>query len=57
VVPVEEAINESGGKVVDWAWINNTVLAHVPAGGVEQLCELDKVATLDVPRTFEAEVG
>jgi hypothetical protein len=57
VVPVEEAINESGGKVVARAWINNTVLARVPARGVEQLSELDKVAALDVPRTIEAEVG
>lgn len=57
VVPVEEAIQEAGGEVVDQAWINQTVLARVPVRGVEQLSELDKVMALDVPRTIEAEVG
>jgi len=57
VVPVEQTIHEVGGEVVDRAWINQTVLARVPARGVEQLSELEKVAALDVPRTLEAEVG
>ena len=57
VAPVEEAIHESGGEVVDRAWINQTVLARVPAQAVEQLSELEKVAALDVPRTLEAEIG
>jgi len=57
VAPIEEAINESGGEVVSQAWINQTVLARVPARGVEQLSELDNVAVLDVPHTLEAEVG
>src|SRR5215204_3560718 len=56
VVPVEETIHEVGGEVVDRAWVNQTVLARVPARGVEQLSELEKVAALDVPRTLEAEV-
>ncbi len=57
VVPVEETIREVGGEVVDRAWINQTVLARVPARGVEELSEIDKVAALDVPRTLEPEVG
>lgn len=57
VVPVEESIHEVGGEVVDRAWINQTVLARVPARGVERLSDLEKVAALDVPRTLEAEIG
>jgi hypothetical protein len=57
VAPVEEAIHEAGGEVVDRAWINQTVRARVPAQGVEQLSELDKVAALDVPRRLEADFG
>jgi len=57
VVPVEEAIHEVGGEVVDRAWINQTVLARVPAQGVEHLSELEKVATLDIPRALEPDVG
>lgn len=57
VVPVEEAIHEAGGEVVGRAWINQTVRARVPAQGVEQLSELEKVAALDVPRRLEADFG
>jgi hypothetical protein len=57
VVPVEEAVREVGGEVLDRAWINQTVRARVPAEGVEQLSELDKVETLDVPRRLEADFG
>ena len=57
VVPVEEAINEAGGEVVGRAWINQTVKARVPAQGIEQLSELEKVAALDVPRRVEADFG
>ena len=57
VVPVEEAIHEAGGEVLDRAWINQTVRARVPAQGVEQLSELEKVAALDVPRRLEADFG
>jgi hypothetical protein len=57
VVPVEKAIHEAGGEVVGRTWINQTVLARVPARGVEQLSKLDQVAVLDVPRTLEAEGG
>jgi hypothetical protein len=57
VVPVEEAIHEAGGEVLGRAWINQTVRARVPAQGVEQLSELEKVAALDVPRRLEADFG
>jgi hypothetical protein len=57
VVPVEEAIHEAGGEVVGRAWINQTVRARVPAQGVEQLSEHEKVAALDVPRRLEADFG
>jgi hypothetical protein len=57
VAPVEETVREVGGEVVDRAWINQTVLARVPARGVEQLSELNKVAVLDVPHTLEPDVG
>jgi hypothetical protein len=57
VVPVEEAVHEVGGEVLDRAWINQTVRARVPAEGVEQLSELDQVETLDIPRRLEADFG
>lgn len=56
-VPVEETIQRAGGEVVERAWINQTVLARVPARGVDELSELDGVAALDVPRTLEADRG
>lgn len=56
-LPVEETIQRAGGEVVERAWINQTVLARVPARGVDELSELDGVAAIDVPRTLEAEGG
>jgi hypothetical protein len=57
VVPVEEAVREAGGEVAGRAWINQTVKARVPAQGIVQLSELEKVATLDVPHNLEADFG
>jgi hypothetical protein len=59
VAPVEEAIHEAGGEVDPdgRAWINQTVKARVPAKGIEQLSELEKVAALDVPHRLEPDFG
>ena len=56
-IPVEDTIQRAGGEVVERAWINQTVLARVPARGVDELSELDGVAAIDVPRRLEAEGG
>lgn len=55
--PVEEAIHEAGGEVAGRAWLNQTVKARVPAQGIEQLSELEKVAALDVPHRLQPDFG
>lgn len=47
--PVESAIAELGGVVVDKAWINSTLHARVPAGLLPRLSGVESVAALDVP--------
>jgi hypothetical protein len=55
VSPVEEAIHDMGGEVTGLAWINQTVRARVPAEGVGQLTDLDRVASLDTPHPLRAD--
>lgn len=50
MTPIEEAIRKVGGEVTGSAWINQTVRARVPAQGVKELSEYDKVVALDIPR-------
>jgi hypothetical protein len=51
--PVEAAIENAGGQVLDRAWINHTMRALVPAGSLASLSTLDNVETLDLPRFIE----
>jgi hypothetical protein len=57
VRPVESVIRESGGVVIDTAWLNQTVRAKVPVEAVRRLCEVDSVAVIDAPRGLEPETG
>ena len=52
---VEDAVRNVGGEVTGRAWINQTLRARVPAQKVKDLCELEKVATVDTTRPLEAE--
>jgi hypothetical protein len=57
VAPVEEAIRKVGGEITGLAWINQTVRARVPAQGVKELSEHEKVAALDIPHPVKLDVG
>jgi hypothetical protein len=46
---VLDEVDRHGGEVLGQAWINESIHADVPAGGVVKLAELDVVATIDVP--------
>jgi hypothetical protein len=47
--PVEQRIRSVGGRVVEQAWINQTLRAQVPAGKVDQVVDADEVASIDRP--------
>jgi hypothetical protein len=53
--PVQEAILDAGGDVVDCAWINQTVKARIPAANIYTLVNLDAVTAIDLPRKLMAE--
>jgi hypothetical protein len=57
VRPVEEAIRKVGGEITGLAWINQTVRARVPAQGVKELSQHEKVAALDIPHPIKSDVG
>ncbi|MDQ3740517.1 MAG: hypothetical protein M3320_10070 [Actinomycetota bacterium] len=51
--PVESAIAEAGGEVVDAAWINSTLRARVPAKKLRDVTSVDHVTAVDLPRAIE----
>ena len=55
VAPVEQRIQQIGGKVLELAWINHTLRARVPARHVDQLSEPDCVASVDMPSPLSRE--
>jgi hypothetical protein len=56
VAAVEEAIRKVGGEITGLAWINQTVRARVPAQGVKELSQHEKVAALDIPHPVKPDV-
>jgi hypothetical protein len=44
-----------GGAVKGAAWVNQTILATIPAGLVARLAELDQVAVVDLPRVIRVD--
>ena len=57
VAGVEETVRKAGGEITGQAWINQTVRARVPAGGVNELCQNDRVAAVDAPAPLTPEAG
>jgi hypothetical protein len=53
--PVEQRILSAGGKVLEHAWINQTLKARVPAGKVDQIVDADDVASIDVAHHLSRE--
>lgn len=53
--PVEDAIRRAGGEVVGRAWLNQTLLARVPAPAVDAVCRLRQVRRMDRARRLEPE--
>jgi len=53
--PVVVAIHGLGGQVTETFWIDQTVVARVPAAGVGALSRMDQVAALDVPHRISIE--
>ena len=51
--PIEQAIESSGGKVIDRAWINQTIKAELSREGVEALGEREDVERVDTPRSIQ----
>ena len=50
--PIERAIESSGGKVIDRAWINQSLKVRLPREAVEALSEREDVERVDTPRTI-----
>lgn len=46
---VLDEVDRHGGEVLGQAWINESIHANMPAGGVPKLADLEVVATIDVP--------
>jgi len=52
---VEGTITAAGGKVLDAAWLNRTVLGRVPVGALRRIAADEHVAAVDLPRPVEAD--
>jgi hypothetical protein len=52
---VKENIHRLGGEVLDYVWLNQTILAEVPAGQVSQIARLDRVHLVDLPHALRIE--
>ncbi len=52
---VKQNIQQLGGEVLGYVWLNQTILANVPAGQVSKLASLDKVNLVDLPHTLRLE--
>jgi hypothetical protein len=52
---VEQTIRNLGGEITGKAWINGSIRATIPAGGVDRVAELDRVRIADVPHAIERE--
>lgn len=50
--PIERAIESSGGRVLDRAWINQSLKARLPREAVEALGEREDVELVDTLRTL-----
>jgi hypothetical protein len=50
--PIEQAIERSGGTVLDRAWINQSLKARVPREAVEALSQREDVERVDMPRSL-----
>jgi hypothetical protein len=48
--PVEAAVADLGGEVVDRAWINSTLRVKIPADALPKLSAVPGVTALDAPR-------
>ena len=57
VATVEDAIRKVGGEITGLAWINQTVRARVPAQGVKELSQHEKVAAIDIPHLVKPDIG
>jgi hypothetical protein len=53
--PVAKRVVESGGQVIETAWINQTMRSRVPAGELSHLAEEESVNRIDLPRMLDAE--
>lgn len=53
--PVAERIAQAGGRVVETAWLNQTIRSRLPAGEVPRVAEDEAVGAIDLPRRLEAE--
>jgi hypothetical protein len=53
--PIEKAIEKSGGKVLDRAWINQTIKAELTREAVEALGEREDVERVDTPRSIQTD--
>jgi hypothetical protein len=57
VATVEDAIRKVGGEITGLAWINQTVRARVPAQGVKELSQHEKVVAIDIPHLVKPDIG
>lgn len=54
---VEKQVTESGGTVLDRAWINQTLRAKMPAKTILKIAEHQDVQLIDVPGSIEPDSG
>jgi hypothetical protein len=54
---IKESIQRLGGEVLDYAWLNQTILAEVPASQVSKIAHLEKVQLVDLPHVISVEAA
>jgi hypothetical protein len=54
---VAETIVAAGGRVLETAWINQTVRSSIPAAELVRVAEDDAVTAIDLPRPLTPDTG
>lgn len=53
--PVEDAIRDAGGQILEHLWISDCLRARVPASALQGLAGVDLVSLIDVPHAITRE--
>lgn len=55
IKPITSLLQQKGGKILEQAWISGSLHIQAPVSAIESLSDLEEVATIDTPRSIQAD--